>query len=157
MTHLHSTTGKKPNPSSVQLVQVKSLICIYIAIQAFSSNRHSIVAYRSSNAKTNLHTHTHSQHAPGKGFFFSMICIGYESQKKRWTENMLGTRGCSHKSVYWAVPETCRQTLGSRYQICNPISSNAIFAEAPHASSRHSLNSHVHAVVGSFTHRCFQQ
>lgn len=33
VTHSHSSTGEKLNPNSVQLVQVKSLICIYIAIQ----------------------------------------------------------------------------------------------------------------------------
>lgn len=54
--------------------------------------------------------------------FFLMFFMGYESQGKRWAENMLLKRGCSHKSVYWDVPETCRRILGSRYQISNPIS-----------------------------------
>lgn len=42
--------------------------------------------------------------------------------RERDGQKSLGKRGRSHKSVYWAVPETCRRTLGSGYQISNPIS-----------------------------------
>lgn len=69
-----------------------------------------------------MHTHTHTANTNSVKVFSLMFFLGYESQGKRWAENMLGKRGCSHKSVYWAVPETCRRTLGSRYQISNPIS-----------------------------------
>lgn len=109
-------------------------------------NRQHSCNHRSSNAKTN--TCARSTKASSHDFY---------RLRDSGAENMLGRRGCSHKSVYWAVPETCRRTLGSRYQICNPISPNAIFAEAPHASSRHSLNSHVRAAVGLVSCSRFQQ
>lgn len=32
-THPHSSIGEKLNPNCIQLVQLKRLICIYIAIQ----------------------------------------------------------------------------------------------------------------------------
>lgn len=66
------------------------------------------------------HTHTHSQRTLCGGF--SSCFLWAMRARERDGQKSLGKRGCGHKSVYWAVPETCRRTLGSRYQISNPIS-----------------------------------
>lgn len=133
--------------TAFSLYKLKDWFAFILPFKSHCSNRKTRVAI------TNTHPSVHTNSAQG-GF---PLCIkSYESQEMRWPENALRKRGCSHKSVYWAALETCRQTLGSPYQISNLISQMPSLLRH-HMRLPDSLNRHRLAAVGLFTHRCFQQ
>lgn len=148
MQHIHiHPQVRSLTLTAFSLYKLKDWFAFILPFKSHHSNRKAIVAI------TNTHTHARAHKHRAQGGF--PLCIkSYESQETRWPENALRKRGCSHKSVYWAVLETCRQTLGSPYQISNLISQMPSLLRH-HMRLPDSLNRHRLAAVGLFTHRCF--